>query len=58
MPTDVLVSVSDRRDRDRKNGADLLVILFLVPLIACLFSIALSYESLAFETTLIQMSDD
>lgn len=27
-------------------------------LIACLFSIALAYESVAFETTLIQMGED
>lgn len=58
MPTDLLASVSDRRDRDRKNAADLLAILVLVPLIACLLSIALSYESVAFETAFIRMSAD
>ena len=58
MPTDVCISVSDRRGRDRKNAADRLAILFLLPLIACLFSIALAYESVAFETTLIQMGED
>ena len=58
MPTDVCISVSDRRGGDRKNAADRLAILFLLALIACLFSIALAYESVAFETTLIQMGED
>lgn len=58
MPTNISLSVADRRDRDRKNAADLTAFLFLIPLIACLVSITLCFESRAFECAVIQMADE
>ena len=55
MPTDILLSVEQRRIAERKNSADLRVILLLLPLIACLLSIILSVESAAFEGALVTM---
>ena len=58
MPTEVLLSVTERRDRDRKNAADLRAYLLLIPLIACLFSILLAFESRAFEAVFIELADE
>ena len=58
MPTDVLLSVQERRARVRKSGSDLHAYLLLVPLIACLFSIILSFESRAFEAVFIELADE
>ena len=54
MPTDILFSVAERSAREKKDAADLRAALVLVPVIACLFSIALSIESRAFECALIE----
>lgn len=58
MPTEVLLSVTERRDRDRKNAADLRTCLLLIPLIACLFSIFLAFESRAFEAVVIELAEE
>lgn len=58
MPTEVLLAVEERRARDRKNAADLRACLLLIPLIACLLSIVLSFESRTFEAVFIELSDE
>ena len=58
MPTDVLLSVAERRARKKKDSADLIAIIFLVPAIACLFSCSLSLECRAFECAVIQMAGE
>lgn len=58
MPTNILESIAERRARDRKNGADARAYLLLIPLIACLFSILLSFESRAFEAVFIELADE
>jgi len=55
LPTEILLSVSQRRARDQRNAADFLAYLILIPLAACLFSIVLSFEYEAFEAVFIQM---
>jgi hypothetical protein len=49
---------SRNRKRRKKEAADLRAYLFLIPLIACLCSIILSAESLAFESALIALGMD
>jgi hypothetical protein len=58
VPTNISLSIADRRDRDKKNAADLTAILFLIPIIACLVSISLCFECHAFECAVIQMADE
>ncbi len=48
MPTDIFLSIEERRLAREKEAADLGAYLFLIPLIACLVSIALSVEFPAF----------
>jgi hypothetical protein len=55
MPTDVLLSIEERRLARLKEAADLRAYLFLIPLAVCLLSIILSVESHAFECALIHM---
>jgi hypothetical protein len=55
MPMDLLLSIEQRRRRDKKEAADLRAYLVLVPLIACLFSVLLSMESHAFECAFVQL---
>lgn len=55
MPTDVLVALRERRAVERRKAADLMAILLLIPLIACLISIALSVESRAFEFAIVEL---
>ena len=52
MPTDVLLAIEQRVAVEKREAADLLAILLLVPLVACLFSILLSVQSQAFESAL------
>lgn len=58
MPTDVLLSVAQRRARDKKDAADLKAIVFLVPMIACLLSLSLCVECHAFQCALLQLAAD
>jgi len=58
MPTDILVSVAERRERQKRNAADLIAMLVVVPLIACLFSITLCFESRAFECVTVLMATE
>jgi hypothetical protein len=53
MPTDILLSIEQKRLARKKEAADLRAMLLLVPLIMCLFSIVLAVESHAFECTLV-----
>jgi hypothetical protein len=53
MPTDVLLSIAERRVARRKEVADLGAYLLLIPLIACLGSIILTLEYPAFATAVI-----
>ncbi len=55
MPTDVLLSIEERRLAKKKEAADLRAYLFLIPLIGCLFSILLSMECQAYECALIML---
>ena len=52
MPNDVLRTIERRIAAEKRNAADLLAILVLVPTIMCLVSILLSAESYAFECAL------
>jgi hypothetical protein len=52
MPTDMLRATEQRIAAEKRNAADLLAILVLVPTIMCLVSILLSAESYAFECAL------
>jgi hypothetical protein len=58
MPTDILVSVAERRIREKRDAADLIAIVFLIPMIACLLSCALSFECRAFEYALVEMGTE
>lgn len=58
VPTNISLSIEERRDRDRKNVADLTAFLFLIPLIACLMSVTLSFECHAFECAIVQMAGE
>ncbi len=55
MPTDISLSIEERRLARKKEAADLRAYLLLIPLIACLLSIALSMESRAFECAVVSM---
>jgi hypothetical protein len=55
VPTDVLLSIRERRAAERRTAANLRAILLLIPLIACLISITLSVESRAFEFAIIEL---
>jgi hypothetical protein len=52
MPTDMLRATEQRIAAEKRNAANLLAILVLVPTIMCLVSILLSAESYAFECAL------
>ena len=58
MPTDILLSISERRAAERKNAADLRAFLLLIPLIICLLSIALSVESHAVECAIVELGTE
>jgi hypothetical protein len=58
VPTNISLSIANRRDRNKKNAADLTAVLFLIPSIACLGSITLCFECHAFERAVIQMADE
>jgi hypothetical protein len=58
MPTDVLLSIEERRVAKKKEAADLRAYLFLIPVIACLFSILLCVESYAFQGALIMLGTE
>jgi hypothetical protein len=56
MPTDMLRATEQRIAAEKRNAANLLAILVLVPTIMCLVSILLSAESYAFECALTATS--
>ena len=58
MPTNVVLSIAERRAAERKSAADLRAYLLLLPLIFCLCSIILCAESRAFECALIALGMD
>jgi hypothetical protein len=55
VPTEILLSLAERRGRETKDTADLFAIVFLVPMIARSLSCALSLECRAFECAFLQM---
>ncbi len=55
MPTDVLLPFQRRRAEKKREAADLQAILLLIPLIACLVSVLLSVQSLAFESAIVTL---
>jgi hypothetical protein len=55
VPTDVLLAFTRRRREKNREAADLQAILLLIPMVACLYSILLSVESLAFESAMVTL---
>jgi hypothetical protein len=55
MPTDILLSIEERRVAKKKEAADLRAYLLLVPLIICLVSILLGTESHAYACALTML---
>jgi hypothetical protein len=56
MPTDILLSIEQRRLARKKEAADLTAYLLLIPLIVCLVSIALSVNSHAFACAIVHLA--
>jgi hypothetical protein len=55
MPTDVWLSIEQRRAAKKKEAADLQASLLLIPLMVGLISILLSVESRAFACALVAL---
>lgn len=58
MPTEITASIAERLSGQRKDAADLVAFVFLIPLAFCLGSIALSVECREIQCALVQMAGE
>ena len=58
MPTEITASVAGRLSGQRKDAADLVAFLFLIPLDLCLGSITLTVECREIQCALVQMGGE
>lgn len=57
MPTDVVLSMAKRRQALDREGANLIAILLLIPMIACLCSILMSVVSPEFSAVVTMAAE-